>query len=192
MEKLEDWVAFQSGSPQFRIVETEDPEAPAYIFYSQAHLERDLTGLLFDGPEEKKIHTFDAVSLLEEGDVIFSLISGRAAMVQKAHTEYLLTQNYVRLKCKRGIEPRFLIYLLNEDKSIKRQWRSNLQGSIVIKYTLRDLQHILLPPLPVLSVQKKMGVIYHRQLKREALTIRAARLETKKIIDCLGRRCQDV
>lgn len=62
------------------------------------------------------------VNILINGDVIFSLITGNAAIVRKEHEGYLYTQNYVKLLPYDNIDAQFLVYLINENKAIKRQF----------------------------------------------------------------------
>lgn len=44
----------------------------------------------------KVIRTNDKVRILFDGDLVFSLISGKAGIVRKKHEGYLYTQNYIK------------------------------------------------------------------------------------------------
>ena len=182
MEKLMNMVEFISGSPQFRIVENLFEEAPLYTFYSQTDLSDDLVGLVMNDADNKQIRTFDKVNTLSEGDVVFSLISGTASLVRDTHIGYLYTQNYVKLVPKENIDPKYLVYLLNCEKKIKKQFMVGLQGSQVLKYTLKQVKELEIPALPSMERQKIIGDIYIKRLRSEALCIRAAESQTTIIL----------
>jgi restriction endonuclease S subunit len=185
MEKLQDKVGITSGSPQFRFVETTDETAPLYNYYGQVELTDDLVGIDTQDKEAKQIRLYDKVNLVETGDVVFSLISGKASIVRKNHGGYLLTQNYVKLTPDDSIDGKFLVYLLNEDISIIRQFRMGMQGSIVMKYTVKQLREILLPSIPFKDKQRVIGELYFNQLRLTALKNRAARTESTIVLEKL-------
>lgn len=177
MDGLDKHVRFVSGSPQFRVLESIDEQAPVYRIYSQNDLLNDLSGIELDHGESKIIRTNDEVFTLFTGDIIFSLISGNACIVSKKHEGYMYTQNYIKLFTDSSINPTFLVYLLNEDQRIKKQFQIGLQGSSILKYTLKQLRDLKLPVLPSLEKQKMIGDIYFKQLKVEALKKRVAEKE---------------
>ena len=181
MVKLSTHVRFLSGSPQFRITETMDEEASDYQIYSQNDLLEDLTGIKNHSIENKRVRTNDDVCTLANGDILFSLISGTATIVSKEHEDFLYTQNYVKLLTDAGINEKFLVYLLNENSFIKKQFQVGLQGSSVLKYTVKQLRTIQLPNLPSLNRQKLIGEIYWKQMRVEALKHRVAQSETELI-----------
>lgn len=186
MKKLSSVVEFVSGSPQFRIKEALDDQAPLYTFYGQQDIENDLVGIAPNGCDDKKVRTFDPVNTLFPGDVVFSLISGKSALVAANHQGYLYTQNYVKLVTSEKIDSKYLVYLLNEDRFIKKQFQMGLQGSQVLKYTLKQLRGLELPGLPAMERQRLTGELYFNQLRLEALKNRAANLETVIILEKLG------
>lgn len=184
--KMTDLVSFKLGSPQFRIKETLAKEAPLYQMYSQLDLEEDLAGVVSDHQENKQIKTLDDVATLKANDLVFSLISGKAALVSSKHAGYLYTQNYLILEPDERLDAKFLLYLLNEDKDIARQLWLGLQGSMVLKYTVKQIKDLKLPELPSLSKQAAIGQVYLKQKhlqavkKRQAdneLTLQLAKLE---------------
>ena len=170
MGKLGGMVEFISGSPQFRITEVMDKQAPLYTFYSQADLSDDLVGIVSSDSDNKQVRTNDKVNILCARDIVFSLTSG--------HEGYLYTQNYVKLIPNKNVAPRFLVYLLNEDRMIKKQFMMGLQDSQVLKYTLKQVKELEIPKLPSLEKQRIIGDIYFKQLRLQALKNRAANLET--------------
>lgn len=176
MEKICELI---SGSPQFRITEVFDEKAPVFTYYSQTDLKDDLVGIISSKLDNKQVRTNDKVSTLSSGDIIFSLITGIATIVRKEHEGYLYTQNYVKLVPNKSIDSKFLVYLINENKIIKKQLFVGLQGSQVLKYTLKQLKELEIPPIPSIDKQKIIGQVYFNQLRLKALRNRVAELETK-------------
>lgn len=191
MSKLRELIQFQSGSPQFRITETFELSAPVYVYYSQTDLTDDLAGILSSDINNKKVRTKDTVNTLMEGDLLFSLISGTATIVSKEHEGYLYTQNYVKMMPDHIMDPRFLVYLINENILIKKQFNAGLQGSQVIKYTLKQLKEIELPKLPSVEKQRMIGEIYFKQLRLKALKKRVAELENIVRMEQLQEAMED-
>jgi len=178
MKKLSELVDFVSGSPQFRITESFDEQAPLYNFYSQTDLSDDLVGLVSSDNDNKQIRTLDKVNTLCPKDVVFSLTSGTASLVREVHKNYLYTQNYVKIDPKDSIDSKYLIYLLNEDKVIRKQLMMGLQGSQVLKYTLKQLKELEIPKPPSIEKQKNIGNVYFNLLRLRALRNRVAESET--------------
>lgn len=177
MKKLNELVTFFSGSPQFRITEVWDETAPVFTYYSQNDLEDDRSGVVSGVTERKQVRTRDAVHTLSAGDVVFSLITGQAAMVGTGHAGFLYTQNYIKMIPCQRLNKRFLVYLLNEDRFIRKQLAMGLQGSAVLKYTLQQLKVLVLGELPALEQQEIIGTVYFNQLRLRALKHRVAELE---------------
>lgn len=185
MKRLDEVVKFVSGSPQFRIKEVFDENVPLYTYYGQSDMEDDLVGIDSQNNDNKQIRTFDKVNTLCHGDVVFSLISGKSTIVTEPHKGYLYTQNYVKLVTDDKIDAKYLVYLLNEDKLIKKQFQIGLQGSQVLKYTLKQVKELELPDLPDLEKQRIIGELYFNQLRLEALKNRAANSETTIVLEKL-------
>lgn len=178
MRKLSGVVEFVSGSPQFRITEVFDVNAPLYTYYAQSDLDDDLVDIVSANVDNRQVRTQDKVNTLCTGDVVFSLISGTSTIVRKVHEGYLYTQNYVKLIPNEKVDSKYLVYLLNEDKSIKKQFMMGLQGSQVLKYTLKQVKELELPELPSTRKQQMIGEVYFNQLRLQALRNRAANSET--------------
>lgn len=185
MRRLEEVVEFVSGSPQFRIKEASDETAPLYIYYGQPDLDADLVGMNSNESDGKQVRTFDRVNTLCQGDIVFSLISGRSTIVGAKHQGYLYTQNYVKLVPGSKVDSKYLVFLLNEDQSIRKQFQTGLQGSQVLKYTLKQVKELELPNLPMIDKQRMIGELYFNQLRLEALRSRVANSETMVVLQKL-------
>lgn len=190
MVPIKNVVEFVSGTPQFRIAETLSDGAPVYHFYAQSDIEEDLAGLSTKGINRRQIKTLDAVNTVSAGDVIFSLISGKAAMVQTAHSGYLFTQNYVVLIPSSRIDARYLVYMLNENREIRRQLQSGKQGSATFKYTIRQVSALMFPKPPSKEKQGVVGELYFSQIRLDALRKRASELETILVLEKIRKADQ--
>ena len=177
--KLSELLELVSGTPQFRIVEVSNPKAPVFTYYTQTDLNDDLVGIISSNVDNKQVRTKDKVSTLSRGDVLFSLITGKATIVGKEHEGYLYTQNYVKLLHGEKIDSKFLVYLMNESKAIRKQLMLGLQGSLVLKYTLTQLRDLEIKKIPSIDRQKIIGQVYFNQLRLKALRNRVAELESK-------------
>ncbi|MCI1254846.1 MAG: hypothetical protein LKG12_06710 [Bifidobacterium tibiigranuli] len=185
-KRLSDIAELTSGSPQFRITESAAPNTPVYKFYEQSDIADDLTGI--DSRHDtgssarnarKQVHTNDSVKTLSEGDIIFSLISGEAAIIRRNHAGLLYTQNYVKItlhasKREEAIAARYLVYLINNDANLNRQLHRGLQGSQVLKYTVKQLSELKLQQQPPFETQQLLGNVYFDQLRLAALRHRVA------------------
>ena len=83
------------------------------------------------------------------------------------------------------IDKKFMAYLINENYKIKRQFKQNLQGSQVVRYSLSLLKEIQLPKLPSIETQRIIGDIYFKQLHLRALKQRVADNTYRKAITML-------
>jgi hypothetical protein len=174
-----------SGTPQFRIKETLNAEAPTYFFFGQPEMEYDLAGIETRGGGGKQVRTSDNVDTLKSGDLVFSLISGKTTIVRSSHSGYLFTQNYVRLDPAPSVDAGYLAYMLNEDIDIRRQLHCGQQGSVTMKFTIRQLSELTFPTLPPLKKQIVIGELYFNQLRLAALKKQVAELETTLAIEKL-------
>lgn len=183
--RMIEFAELNSGTPQFRIQESLDVDAPTYSFFGQLEMEDGLIGIETLDVRRKQIRTSDNVSTLTSGDLVFSLISGKASIVRSFHNGYLLTQNYVKLTPAITIDAEYLAYMLNEDVEIKRQLQSTSQGSVTMKFTIRQLSDLSFPVPPPLEKQQMIGELYFNQLRLTALKKRVADAETALLVNKL-------
>lgn len=185
MMKMLELAELHSGTPQFRIKESMDSDAPVYFFFGQSEMEDDLAGVETLGGTRKQIRTYDDVGTLKSGDLVFSLISGMATIVRSCHDGYLYTQNYVKLVPLPVIDAGYLAYMLNEDGNIKRQLQSSQQGSATLKFTIRQLRDLVFLAPPPIEKQRVIGELYYCQLRLLALKKKVATAETTLVIEKL-------
>ena len=166
-----------TGISQYRIEESNSPGAKVYTLYGQNELYEDLYGVPGSMSDRKqiKVDGMGPGAIAREGDLLFSTISGEATIVSTEHDGYVFTQNYARMEpMSRLVDRKYMAYLINENPSIKRQFKQNLQGSQVIRYSLKLLKEIALPELPPIEIQRVIGDIYFKQLLLRSLRQRVA------------------
>lgn len=166
-----------TGISQYRIEESNRSDAKIYTLYGQNELYEDLYGVpgAMSDRKQIKVDGMGPGAIAKEGDLLFSTISGEAAIVSAEHDGYVFTQNYARMEpMSKLVDRKYMAYLINENQSIKRQFKQNLQGSQVIRYSLKLLKEIALPELPPIEIQRVIGDIYFKQLLLRSLRQRVA------------------
>lgn len=166
-----------TGISQYRIEESNSSDAKVYTLYGQNELYEDLYGVpgAMSDRKQIKVDGMGPGAIAKEGDLLFSTISGEATIVSVEHDGYVFTQNYARMEpMSRLVDRKYMAYLINESQSIKRQFKQNLQGSQVIRYSLKLLKEIALPELPSIEIQRVIGDIYFKQLLLRSLRQRVA------------------
>lgn len=180
-ETLSNLAKIQSGSPQFRIKESNDASAIKYTMYDQNHLNADIEyDKYFKQLISKIVQTYDEVKVTKEGDLIFSLISGQASIISKRYVGLLVTQNYLIIQPNDNLKKEYLQFLLNEHKDIKKQVQILAQGSSVMKYTAEMVKKLRLS-LPSIEKQIIVGDTY-TNLQRLESRKKRRRLLRRKII----------
>ncbi|MGQ7742594.1 restriction endonuclease subunit S, partial [Streptococcus suis] len=77
---------FMGGSLQVRLDTTSWEDARDYILYNQQHHQLDGYEVIEEEVIDSRTVTTDReVTLLEEGDLLFSLLSGKAVLVRAEH-----------------------------------------------------------------------------------------------------------
>jgi len=178
-------VRLSAGVSQFRVSETTDKNAECYLLYNQLDMQEDLVGIYADDSNQKRVRTLDKVSLLQEGDVIFSLISGDTTLVSEKHAGCFHTQNYIKLTPIEELDKKFLVYYINEHPKVRKHLQLGLQGSNVIKYTSKQLGDLEIADLPPIDIQRQLGELYFNQLRLRALKERVGFSETAIVLDKL-------
>jgi len=172
------------GTPQSRLRENSTKgNAKSYIYYGQLEMDEDLANMPYSNSNEKTVITTDKVDLVHPGDVIFGFVSGRATLVRPIHDNYLFTQNFVKLEPRFTIDPKYLVYLFNENPAIRDQLERRRHGTRVI--TMKQLRELELPILPSYEKQKIIGELYFNQKQLDSLRYRTAELQNQYIMEIL-------
>ncbi|WP_105117108.1 restriction endonuclease subunit S [Streptococcus suis] len=158
--KLEELALFTGGSLQVRLDALSSVDVREYTLYNQQHHQLDGYEVIEETVDSRTVRTDREVTLLKEGDLLFSLLSGKAVLVRAEHAGFLYTQNYIKIDPIAQLDKAFLLYLINESSDIRRQFYQSLQGSEVLKYTVKQLKSLQLGPLPDLEMQVRLGRVY--------------------------------
>lgn len=190
MEKL---FSIRIGSPQFRIRETSDPNAKHYYYYTQEMLLNDLDGSVISENRNtmRQIGTVDNVITVKSGDIVMNLMTGTASCVSGIHDGFLLTKNFCILDPIETVDPLYLVYLINEDQTVKRSLQKSMNEGVVRFITTKQLDELEYPQLPPLETQRIIGNLYFNQKKLSALQIQNAQLIERLIIEQLRRYHDD-
>lgn len=185
--KLEEIVVVKVGKNISRVNEV---DARTIETYGYENLMEDLNSYSFDvKPNSYNNHQIDDtnVHLSEVGDVVFSFISSKAAIVSKENNGKLINQNFAKLmiSCE-DLVPTYLCYLLNESFVMKQQMKISKQGSTVRKLTPAILKGLEVK-LPDLKKQQMIGQAYLTLKKRQALAKLQSDLEEKLYLEILNQ-----
>ena len=190
--QIEEVAKLQPGQLLTRIREVNEPNATGYVVYSGKHFLADsFQHNPDDGKQDKVIRTEETVVLVEQGMLLISLTTNKAAIVSKEHGGYLLTSNYVKVAYDVGkIDPNYFCYIYNESDEVKKQIAVNEQGSsLVSRLSLQQLRKFELF-CPSLEEQQRVGAIYRLQQQRELLKLEKIRLEKLAVHGVLNKYLQ--
>ena len=180
------------GISQARINVTSDNKAPIYFIYSADDLRNDLTGTVKDywQPDERvnNIRTYDALEVLEPGDLVYSILSHTAALVSKAHAGFVLTSNFVKLEPNGMLDKRYLMFLLNCDPDVRTSLLGGLDGSYFKRVTIKSLGNLEIPNLPDINIQQRIGETYVLQKTLTGKRQESLKLKEKYVIESLLRK----
>ncbi|CZQ85639.1 restriction endonuclease type i hsds [Trichococcus palustris] len=190
--QIDEIAKLQPGQLLTRITEVNDPNAIGYVVYSGKHFLTDsFQHESDDGKQDKIIRTDETVMLAEQGMLLISLTTNKAAIVSTEHEGHLLTSNYVRVAYDANkIDPNYFCYVYNESDEVKKQIAMNEQGaSLVSRLSLQQLRkfELFCPPL---EDQHRVGAIYRLQQKRELLKLEKSKLEKLAVHALLNKYLQ--
>ncbi|MGN7313398.1 restriction endonuclease subunit S [Alkalicoccobacillus gibsonii] len=121
------------------------------------------------------------------GDLVFSFVSSKAAIVSIKNQGKILTQNFAKLVIDHDqLDSSYLCYILNESRSIEKQLAISMQGSTVRKLTPSILKELEIT-IPKLQKQKLIGEYYLNLKKQQALSREQAKLEEQLHLEVLRR-----
>lgn len=182
LPQLAEIAEIKSGVPESRLKSSLNENSSYRYLYLQSDLNDDLVGLNVIDKDSDIIKVDKKAVLLDAGDLVFSLISGKAAIVHPFHTGYVITQNFVKIIPMEAIDAKYIAYEINEDNEIRHQLLVGKQSSSILRFSINQLSTLVLPPFPSLEKQQLIGDIYFKQLKLSALKKRHADLETKLVL----------
>ncbi|ART74852.1 restriction endonuclease subunit S [Sutcliffiella horikoshii] len=181
--KLEEIVTVKIGRNLSRGTEKNNLSLVAYSYEDLIH---DLEGLFLKSKAGSHEDQRDGY-LSRAGDVVFSFVSSRAAIVSDQNQGKIINQNFAKLIIEHdGLDSRYLCYALNESSSIKKQMAISMQGSTVPKLTPAILKELEFK-LPTLEKQRTIGKAYFYLKKQQALAKKQAELEEQLYLEVLRK-----
>lgn len=178
-------MTFVSGTPEFRIKESPDPKAPVYRIYDQNDFDSDLNRVEKSNNESYVIRTKDQVVTTKKGDIIFSLLSGKATQVNDCHENYLIPRNFIKLIPNSDLDPNYLAYILNQSTYIRKQLFKNLQGTGIHLHRISELKQINISSLPRIEDQRLIGKTYFQAIRLKALKQKVADMEFQVMLKAM-------
>src|SRR5690554_6230126 len=157
--KLEELVTVKVGRNISRLHELLHPSLKTY---SYDDLTDDLDGLYLDStspPSDEREEKND-VQLSSIGDVVFSFVSSKAAILSEKNSGKIINQNFAKLIIENNqLDPSYLCYALNESQAMKKQMAISMQGSTIPKLTPAILKSLHMT-LPSIKTQQAIGQAY--------------------------------
>ncbi|MFC4025574.1 restriction endonuclease subunit S [Oceanobacillus longus] len=157
--------------------------------YSYEDLTNDLDGLYLDSKSSPSNENIDKnnVHLSGVGDVVFSFVSSKAAIVSGKNTGKIINQNFAKLIIEQEqLDSGYLCYVLNESHSMKKQMAISMQGSTIPKLTPAILKTLDMK-LPSIEKQQVIGKAYLTLRKRLALAKKQADMEELFFLEVLKK-----
>lgn len=181
-----DIATFTAGSHISRIQQNDD--APAYRFYAtEQFLTDDWQPIVTTIEKEKWVKTHQDVVLAQKGDVVISLIHGKAVRVSTDNAGRILGNNYVKVDVDASqIDTAWFLWHFNESPEGRRQRIQATQGSTVVqRIAVNELKNFTVT-LPLLAQQKAMGGLYLAAREKRFYQQRIAALSEQQILSLLS------
>ena len=155
--------------------------------YSYEDLMDDLDGLFFDSKASTNESSGNIDSHLSRaGEVVFSFVSSKAAVISDLNKGKVINQNFAKLiiKHEEQLDSSYLCFVLNESRPMKKQMAISMQGSTVPKLTPSILKALDVD-LPNMEKQQTIGKAYLSLKKHHALAMKQAKLEEQLYLEVL-------
>lgn len=155
--RLEQVVTFFSGPNSLELKK----KYSKYKVYTNEDLENDLhLGFV------TKNTPISESPILDMGDIVTNTMTNRTAIVSPDSRDKVIPQNINKLSFKKGGDPWYLCYLLNESQTVKLQLHKTMEGSVLRRVTLKNLKQLEIK-LPTLEEQQEIGKLYRLLLIKE-------------------------
>lgn len=118
-------------------------------------------------PKSKlSLYKINDIVTTKEGDLIFSLLSGKATVINSNNSDLIVNQNYVIINpTTDNVDKEYLCYMINENESVRCQIERYNQNYSVKKFSLSLIKKIDIK-LIELKKQRKIGSLYMKSTKR--------------------------
>lgn len=181
-----DIATFTAGSHISRIQQSD--HGRAYFFYATEHFLAD--DWLYSeniSTKEQIVKTDQAVLLTKAGDVVISLIHGKAVLVSPIYAGRILGNNYVKVDVDvTQLNASWFVWHFNESCEGRRQRSQATQGSTVVqRIAVNELKNFVIT-LPSLAQQQAMGGLYLVAREKRYYQERIAQLNEQQILKQLS------
>lgn len=177
---------FTAGSHISRIQQHAD--GLAFRFYAtEQFLLDDWQSGLVSAEKEQWVKTHQDVVLAQKGDVVISLIHGKAVRVSAENAGRILGNNYVKVDVDDSqINATWFLWHFNESPEGRRQRIQATQGSTVVqRIAVNELKNFTIT-LPPLAQQKAMGGLYLAAREKRFYQQRIAALSEQQTLSLLS------
>lgn len=177
---------FTAGSHISRIQQNE--EGHAFRFYAtEQFLIDDWQSAIALAEKEQWVRTEQNVLLTQRGDIVISLIHGKAVRVSTENAGRILGNNYVKVDVDDSqINATWFLWHFNESPEGRRQLIQTTQGSTVVqRIAVNELKNFTVT-LPSLAQQKAMGGLYLAAREKRFYQQRIAALSEQQILSLLS------
>ena len=181
-----DIAQFTAGSHISRIQQSAD--GPAFRFYAtEQFLVDDWQPAIVSTEKEQWVKTHQDVVITQKGDVVISLIYGKAVRVSTDNAGRILGNNYVKVGVDDSqINAAWFLWHFNESPEGRRQRIQATQGSTVVqRIAVNELKNFTVT-LPPLAQQKAMGGLYLAAREKSFYQQRIAALSEQQILSLLS------
>lgn len=137
----------------------ESADGSAFRFYAtEQFLVDDWQSAIVSAEKEQWVKTHQDVVLAQKGDVVISLIHGKAVRVSTENAGRILGNNYVKVDVDTSrIDAAWFLWHFNESPEGRRQRIQTTCGSTVVqRIAVNELKNFTVT-LPPLAQQKTMG-----------------------------------
>lgn len=147
----------------------QDEEHRKYLtIYNNNDLMDDLNGVNeITSTAQKKLKPHNHA--VNKGDIVYSFINSISAIVSEANCGKVINQNFAKIEVdETKINKKYLCYLLNKDKDIKKLKTIAMQGSQLRKLSptsIKDFEVVL----PTVDIQWVIGDFYFEWTRRQEL-----------------------
>lgn len=177
---------FTAGSHISRIQQSAD--GPAFRFYAtEQFLVDNWQSGLVSAEKEQWVKTHQDVVITQKGDVVISLIHGKAVRVSTENAGRILGNNFVKVDVDASqIDAAWFLWHFNESPEGRRQRIQGTQGSTVVqRIAVNELKNFTVS-LPPLAQQKAMGGLYLAAREKRFYQQRIAALSEQQILSLLS------
>ena len=181
-----DIARFTTGSHISRIQQNE--EGHAFRFYAtEQFLIDDWQSAIVSAEKEHWVRTDQDVVLTQRGDIVISLIHGKAVRVSTENAGRILGNNYVKVDVDDSqINAAWFLWHFNESPEGRRQRIQTTQGSTVVqRIAVNELKNFTVT-LPPLAQQNAMGGLYLAAREKRFYQQRIAALSEQQILSLLS------